>query len=124
MFQCVEIQVFNNYLLFCQSNPLSLHFKIKKLMNTTYNPNEEEILLLEEEVKPENQLILFNDDVNTFDWVIESLIKVCNHELLQAEQCSLVIHYAGKCAVKEGRLIELKPMCEALQDRGLSAVIE
>jgi ATP-dependent Clp protease adaptor protein ClpS len=124
VFQYIEIEIFMKYLLFCQSKHVSLYFKIKKLMNTTYNPNEEEILLLEEEVKPGNQLILFNDDVNTFDWVIESLIKVCNHELLQAEQCSLVIHYAGKCAVKEGGLRELKPMCEALQDRGLSAVIE
>jgi ATP-dependent Clp protease adaptor protein ClpS len=106
------------------SKSLIFALQTKKLMNATYNPIEEEILLLEVEVKSENQLILYNDDVNTFDWVIESLIKVCNHELLQAEQCSMVIHYAGKCAVKEGGLKVLKPMCEALQERGLSAVIE
>jgi ATP-dependent Clp protease adaptor protein ClpS len=93
-------------------------------MSTTYNPIEEEILLLDEEVKQENQIILYNDDVNTFDWVIESLVKVCRHDHLQAEQCSMIVHYQGKCAVKEGAINVLKPMCEALQDRGLSATIE
>ncbi len=83
-------------------------------MTNQYNPNEQEDLLLEEEVSKENQLILYNDDVNTFDWVIESLVAICSHDRMQAEQCSL----------KEGMFEKLRPMCEALLDRGLSATIE
>jgi len=86
---------------------------------------ETELLLeevaLEEELK---DLIIYNDDVNTFDFVIDSLIKVCGHETLQAEQCTFLIHYAGKCAVKRGEYTKLEPMCTALLDRGLSAQIE
>jgi len=89
-----------------------------------YSPQEEADLLLEEEIVNENQIILYNDDVNTFDWVIESLISICNHEREQAEQCSVLIHHKGKCAVKVGDFDHLRPMCEALQDRGLSANIE
>jgi ATP-dependent Clp protease adaptor protein ClpS len=69
-------------------------------------------------------LIVYNDDVNTFNHVITSLMEVCGHELHQAEQCSIIIHYNGKCQVKHGDFEELKPMCVALLDRGLSAVIE
>ena len=61
---------------------------------------------------------------STFDWVIESLIKICNHDTLQAEQCSLIVHHNGKCSVKDGAFDHLKPMKEALLDRGLSATIE
>lgn len=93
-------------------------------MVSQYNPQEQDDILLEEEVSKENQLILYNDDVNTFDWVIESLISICCHERTQAEQCSIIIHNNGKCAVKEGRFDKLRPMCEALLDRGLSATIE
>jgi ATP-dependent Clp protease adaptor protein ClpS len=78
-------------------------------------------VLLEENLK---SLILYNDDVNTFDFVTESLIKVCHHEPLQAEQCTYLVHYTGKCAVKSGTFKKLKPFCEALLDRGLSAQIE
>ena len=85
---------------------------------------EESDILLEEEVKNENQLVLYNDDVNTFDFVIDSLIEVCRHDRLQAEQCTFLIHYRGKCAVKDGSFKKLKPLCEALHDRGLSAAIE
>jgi ATP-dependent Clp protease adaptor protein ClpS len=74
--------------------------------------------------KKVRQLILYNDEINTFDFVIESLIEVCNHEPEQAEQCSLIVHHNGKCSVKTGSLRKLKPMCSALCDRGLSAVIE
>lgn len=80
--------------------------------------------VLDEEVKEENQLIVYNDDVNTFDFVIESLIKICNHEQIQAEQCTFIIHYNGKCSVKQGSYNKLRPMCEALLDRGLSALID
>ena len=82
---------------------------------------EEEVLELLVDSK---DLIVYNDDVNTFNHVITSLMEVCGHELHQAEQCSIIIHYNGKCQVKHGDFEELKPMCVALLDRGLSAVIE
>ena len=69
-------------------------------------------------------LVLYNDDYNTFEFVIESLIAVCKHDAIQAEQCTMMVHYNGKCAVKGGSYIKLNPMREALCDRGLSAVIE
>lgn len=83
-----------------------------------------------EEVKIEELLgnnhviILFNDDVNTFDHVIDTLVKVCKHEPLQAEQCAMLVHYKGKCEVKTGDLKDLVPMCSALLDAGLSAEIQ
>ncbi len=80
-----------------------------------------DVLLQHEATKA---LILYNDDVNTFEFVTESLIKVCQHDALQAEQCTYLIHYTGKCVVKNGPYKKLKPLCEALLDRGLSAVIE
>lgn len=95
------------------------------MMNDTqYNPYQDEDVLLEEEVKKSNNLVLYNDEVNTFDWVIDSLVQVCRHQPEQAEQCSFIVHYNGKCAVKEGDFDKLRPMCEALLDRGLSATIE
>lgn len=71
----------------------------------------------------ENELIVFNDDVNTFDYVIQLLIDVCGHDPLQAEQCTLLIHYKGKCAVKTGSFEELEPRCTTLLEAGLSAEI-
>ncbi|MFT3904052.1 MAG: ATP-dependent Clp protease adaptor ClpS [Niabella sp.] len=73
---------------------------------------------------PAWQLIVWNDEVNTFDWVIETLMEVCGHSFEQAEQCSLLIHFKGKYAVKEGDYDTLKPMCEAILDRGINATIE
>lgn len=90
-------------------------------MSTIEKVQEE--LLVEELVGLNNEIILYNDDVNTFDHVIETLIKVCNHEALQAEQCALLVHYKGQCAVKTGEYDELKPLCSALLDAGLSAEI-
>lgn len=69
-------------------------------------------------------LILWNDDVNTFDWVIESLIEVCAHTTEQAEQCALLIHHQGKYAVKKGDFDTLRPMCEAMIDRGINSTID
>jgi ATP-dependent Clp protease adaptor protein ClpS len=69
-------------------------------------------------------IVLYNDDVNTFDNVIDALIKVCKHENEQAEQCAYIVHYTGKCIVKSGEYKKIRPMCEALLDRGLSATIE
>lgn len=70
------------------------------------------------------RLLVWNDDVNTFDWVIQSLVEVCGHTTEQAEQCALIIHFSGKYAVKEGDFEEIRPMCEALLDRGISATVE
>jgi ATP-dependent Clp protease adaptor protein ClpS len=70
-----------------------------------------------------NEIVLYNDDVNTFDHVIETLIRVCKHTAEQAEQCSILVHYKGKCTVKTGSLDELKPQCTSLLDAGLSAEI-
>lgn len=78
----------------------------------------------EEQLVGEYEIVLYDDDVNTFDFVIESLIDVCGHDSLQAEQCTMIVHYNGKCSVKKGSYAELKPPCSALLDRGLSAEIE
>ena len=71
----------------------------------------------------ENEIILFNDDINTFDHVIETLMKVCDHTLEQAKQCSIIVHYKGKCNVKSGSYSDLKPRCTKLLEAGLSAEI-
>ncbi|WP_242121462.1 ATP-dependent Clp protease adaptor ClpS [Aestuariivivens sediminicola] len=82
-----------------------------------------EDLLIEEEVVTQNEIVLYNDDVNTFDHVIETLIYACDHTAEQAEQCSLIVHYKGKCTVKTGSFDDLKPRCTLLLDAGLSAEI-
>ena len=82
-----------------------------------------EQLIIEQQVD-QKDLIVFNDDFNTFDHVIDSLIKVCKHNPLQAEQCTWLIHHKGKCQVKRGEYDTLEPMCTALLDRGLSAEIQ
>jgi ATP-dependent Clp protease adaptor protein ClpS len=84
----------------------------------------EEVLLLEEIEEAVFDLIIYNDDVNTFEHVINTLIKICKHEPEQAEQCAYIIHHKGKCSVKRGSAQDLQPYCEALLIRGLSAKIE
>ncbi|QEC43892.1 ATP-dependent Clp protease adaptor ClpS [Pseudobacter ginsenosidimutans] len=69
-------------------------------------------------------LIVWNDEVNTFEWVIETLMAVCGHSAEQAEQCAYIIHFQGKYAVKNGTFDELKPQCDAITDRGIGATIE
>jgi len=69
-------------------------------------------------------LFLYNDDFNTFDHVIECLISICKHDEIQAEQCAYIVHYTGKCDVKYGSFLELKPLKDALIEKGLSATIE
>lgn len=83
--------------------------------------DDEESLILAEEL---HNLIVWNDDVNTFDWVIESLVDICGHEAVQAEQCALIIHHKGKCGVKNGSFEDLRPQAEALIDRGIQATID
>ena len=83
----------------------------------------QEDVLVEEQVEINNEIVLYNDDVNTFDHVIDTLIRVCNHTSGQAEQCAILVHYKGKCTVKTGSFDELKPQCTQLLEAGLSAEI-
>ena len=69
-------------------------------------------------------LIVWNDNVNTFDWVIKALVEICGHTEEQAEQCAYIIHFQGKYAVKQGDYDTLKPMREAIVERGINATIE
>ncbi len=71
----------------------------------------------------QRELILYNDDVNSFDFVIESLVEVCDHDPVQAEQCALVAHFKGKCGIKSGTVIELTLMNNELNNRGISTVL-
>lgn len=87
------------------------------------NPKEkiqEEIAILEQEVH-QHEIVLHNDDVNTFDHVIHSLVTVCDHTTEQAEQCATLVHYKGKCTVKSGEYKDLEPRCSKLLQLGLSA---
>ncbi|PRY86195.1 ATP-dependent Clp protease adaptor ClpS [Mongoliibacter ruber] len=93
--------------------------------HTQAYPQLEEVeVLLEEEIDTDEcELVVFNDDVNTFEHVTKILIKVCQHSVEQAEQCTLIVHYKGKCTVKKGSRNKLKPMCEAILDAGIQAAI-
>src|ERR1700761_3443166 len=82
---------------------------------------QEDTNVIDEEM---HNLIVWNDDVNTFDWVIESLVDICGHETIQAEQCALIIHHRGKCGVKRGSFDDLRPQAEGLIDRGIKATID
>lgn len=88
---------------------------------TPLENNETDLLVDEGE---SHMLIVWNDDVNTFDWVIETLVEVCRHSPEQAEQCALLIHTKGKYGVKKGTYEILKPMCEAICERLINATIE
>ena len=89
---------------------------------STREKTSEESLLEVDELKL-NEIILFNDDVNTFDHVIDTLIYACDHTPEQAEQCSIIVHYKGKCTVKTGTFDDLEPRCSMLLEAGLSAEI-
>ncbi|MEM7548882.1 MAG: ATP-dependent Clp protease adaptor ClpS [Bacteroidota bacterium] len=95
-------------------------------MNTIFFKGSIEVQELEEvliEETEEKDLIVLNDDYNTFDHVINTLIKVCKHSKTQAEQCTYIIHYKGKCAVKKGTLDQLKPMKDGILEAGIDALI-
>lgn len=81
---------------------------------------QEEVDILEQEVY-QHEIVLHNDDVNTFDHVIHSLVTVCDHTTEQAEQCATLVHYKGKCTVKSGEYKDLEPRCSKLLQLGLSA---
>ncbi len=87
------------------------------------NPETETLVLTETDTGNAHNIVLYNDDVNTFDWVIHCLIEICDHDALQAEQCAYIVHNSGKCDVKSGSYEELEPQCSALLERGLSAEI-
>jgi ATP-dependent Clp protease adaptor protein ClpS len=89
----------------------------------THTSESPDIDLLEDIASPFS-LIVWNDEVNTFDWVIETLVDVCGHSTEQAEQCAMLIHFRGKYAVKAGDYDTLKPMCDAITERGINATIE
>lgn len=84
----------------------------------------EEEIDISELLTDTKKIVIYNDDVNTFDHVIECLIDICKHDAIQAEQLTVLIHYKGKAIVKEGEFEKLEPMCTALANKGLSAVIE
>lgn len=87
----------------------------------TDSQKETDVLTMHEE--PCN-LIVWNDEVNTFEWVIQTLVEVCGHSQEQAEQCAYIIHIQGKYAVKQGSYDDLKPQCDAITERGIGATVE
>jgi ATP-dependent Clp protease adaptor protein ClpS len=92
-----------------------------------HTQEETDVAVLEEileEVGNQSQLVVYNDDHNTFDWVIECFVEILEHSFEQAEQLAMIIHFKGKATVKTASFSELKPKKDALIDRGLSAVIE
>ncbi len=94
------------------------------MMNIQEQTIEKELTKTITQKDKEKEIIVYNDDVNTFDYVIELLINICDHNPLQAEQCTLLIHYKGKCAVKTGSYDDLEPRCLKLLEAGLSAEIQ
>ena len=93
-------------------------------MPLEHNKEEELEVLLEDLLDTEEyDLVVFNDEFNTFEHVTKILVKVCKHTQEQAEQCTVIIHYKGKCAVKKGSREKLKPMCQSILDAGIQAAI-
>jgi len=93
--------------------------------NNSLDEEEQGVLTLNQpEVEKLKSLVVYNDDVNSFDFVIECFIKICKHDELQAEQCTYLVHHKGKCVVKSGTYENLEAVCTALLDRGLTAKIE
>ena len=93
------------------------------IRNDTSTKQWEETDILTSVEEPCN-LIVWNDEVNTFEWVIDTLMEICGHSHEQAEQCAYIIHFQGKYAVKNGSYDELKPKCDAITDRGIGATVE
>lgn len=93
-------------------------------MNMSYCPTEIESVKQTADTNQQHNLIVWNDEVNTFDWVIKALVEICHHSPEQAEQCTIIIHFKGKYAVKKGSFDHLRPMCEALIDWGINATID
>lgn len=94
------------------------------MINTDTNTNVLEDIDLLTDIENRCQLVVWNDEVNSFDWVIQTLVEVCSHTPEQAEQSAMIIHTKGKYAVKEGGYDFLKPMCDAITERDIGATIE
>jgi ATP-dependent Clp protease adaptor protein ClpS len=112
--------------LLLQQKQQSLKFVVyfcREMINAVKTKEQFETEVLTDTEEP-CSLIVWNDEVNTFEWVIETLVDVCHHTPEQAEQCAWLIHYKGKYAVKQGSFDELKPMCDAITDRGIGATVE
>ena len=92
------------------------------IRNSGINPNEQKADVRKKTEK--RVLMLYNDDVNTFDFVIKTLVEICNHNPEQAEQCAFITHHKGRCDIKIGTFDYLKPMKNILSERGLSVTIE
>lgn len=100
---------------------IDFNFYICNMFSTKEKIQED--VLVEEQVFKEHEIIVYNDDINTFDHVIDTLIDACDHNPLQAEQCTIIIHYNGKCGVKTGAYKELKPRCSKILEAGINAEI-
>lgn len=100
--------------------PSLLNNKTFRMSTREKVQEQEDVAVLSEE---NHQIILYNDDVNTFEHVINTLIVVCEHTAEQAEQCAYIVHYKGKCSVKTGSYDDLRPRCSKLLEEGLSAEI-
>lgn len=94
------------------------------LMKGLTDIKEKEFTDVLEDIDEPFHLIVWNDEINTFEWVIETLMEICKHSYEQAEQCAYIIHFKGKYAVKHGSYEDLKPMCDAITDRGIGATLE
>ena len=94
------------------------------IYNEKYQGKEQVDIDVLEATEHTHSLIVWNDNVNTFEWVIETLVDICGHSAEQAEQCAMIIHTHGKYAVKHGSYEELKPMCDAITERGIGATVE
>lgn len=111
-------------------NLKNMQFLVKNILNQSFSFSgkeqwkEDTEVLLEEELIESHQLIVYNDEVNTFEYVILTLMEVCEHTVEQAEQCTLQIHFRGKCGVKTGSFEELESMRNEICRRGISAEIE
>ena len=93
-------------------------------MKTATEIRPDESVEVMEDIDSPFHLVVWNDEVNTFEWVIETLMEICNHSYEQAEQCAYIIHFKGKYAVKHGAYDDLKPMADAITDRGIGATVE
>lgn len=107
---------------FClRLTPYFSNFVSMKIRTDIQELEQEEVLT---ETTDPFHLVVWNDEVNTFEWVIETLMDVCKHSYEQAEQCAYIVHFKGKYAVKNGTYDELKPMCDAITERGIGATVE
>ena len=99
----------------------TLHKKLIYSSQPKINPEQDTQQIVQ--TKRVHELVLYNDDINTFDHVINTLVSVCDHTVMQAQQCAYIVHFSGKCVVKTGSISDLEPRCIKLVEAGLSAEI-